>query len=150
MLVVLSPQDMTDSTGTAEKIVQMAKNYHKPVLASWMGGDAIKKGSEILSHGGIPVFEYPDYAASTFAKMWSYSQNLQRLYEMPQLQTIFSGEAAKRHSERVKEIIDRACFEKRTLLDEFESKQILEEYQIPIVQTVIAHTADEAAALADR
>ena len=37
----------------------------KPILASWMGGETIKEGKEILLKGGIPVFPYPEDAAKT-------------------------------------------------------------------------------------
>ena len=83
LLVILSPQDMTDATATAIKIKQLAQNNDKPLLASWMGAEAVREGTEILSHAQIPVFEYPDDAAKTFAIMWRYSQNLKTLYEFP-------------------------------------------------------------------
>ena len=40
--------------------------------------------------------------------------------------------------------------EGRTLLTEFESKQLLEDYHIPVVKTLIAHSPEEAASLANQ
>jgi len=148
LLVILSPQDMTDATATAVSIKQLAYNYNKPLLASWMGGENVRQGANILSDARIPVFEYPDDAAPTFATMWSYSQHLQALYECPAIssstgETVLTGEPF-----RVKEILRQAQEERRNLLTECESKQLLEDYGIPVVRTMIAHTAEEAADLA--
>ena len=84
-LVILTPQDMTDPTQTAEKLRQYAVSTGKPVLASWMGGHAVASGNEILTHAGIPTFAYPDTAARMFNYMWRYESNLRALYETPEL-----------------------------------------------------------------
>ena len=148
LLVILSPQDMTDPTATAARIKQIVKNSGKPFLASWMGGKSVAEGAEILSHAHIPVFEYPDDAAKTFAMMWRYSQNLQALYEIP-----VEGESVKGqdHSFYLTEnrvhatrLIQEAQAQGRILLTEFESKQLLEEYHIPVVKTEVAKTVEDA------
>jgi acetyltransferase len=149
LLVILSPQDMTDPTATALRIRDLAQHSGKPLLASWMGGESVKEGANILSNARIPVFLYPDDAARTFATMWSYSRNLQTLYEVPiyHPSTEEEGEsvAVKGQPRHVKQIIQTVQKEGRSLLNEFESKQVLEDYHIPIVKTVIAHEPEEAA-----
>src|SRR5262245_31259798 len=47
LLVVLTPQDMTEPTQTAEALKQYAKIEGKPVLASWMGGPIGHAGAGI-------------------------------------------------------------------------------------------------------
>ncbi len=154
LLVILSPQDMTDATATAEKIKQLSKNNSQPLLASWMGGETVRKGMEILSDAQIPVFEFPDDAAKTFAKMWQYSQNIQSLYEVPVVNPsvlkeeesfLLAGQPG-----HAKQLLQQVQQEGRTLLTEFESKQILEDYHIPVVKTLVAHDAEEAVALAQQ
>ena len=49
ILVVLTPQAMTDATATAEQLQPFAKLDGKPILASWMGGDNVRAGEEILN-----------------------------------------------------------------------------------------------------
>ena len=66
LLVILTPQDMTDPTATAEQLTRHARTRGKPVLASWMGGAAVAAGEDILSRAGIPTFDYPDTAARVF------------------------------------------------------------------------------------
>ena len=83
LLVVLTPQAMTDPTKTAEALKPYAKLGDKPVLASWMGGPEVQAGTDILNRAEIPVFPYPDTAARAFQYMWRYTYNLRGLYETP-------------------------------------------------------------------
>ena len=63
VLVILTPQDMTDPTQTAEAVKSLAKLDGKPILASWMGGAEVAAGQAILHGAGIPTFDFPDQAA---------------------------------------------------------------------------------------
>ncbi|HZT83504.1 MAG TPA: CoA-binding protein, partial [Gemmataceae bacterium] len=85
LLVVLTPQAMTDPTQTAEYLRPHARSTGKPVLASWMGGAGVEAGVAILNRADIPNFPYPDTAARVFHSMWRYSYNLRALFETPSL-----------------------------------------------------------------
>src|SRR5438067_2511860 len=86
ILTILSPQNQTEPTLTAERLKQYAHRFPgKPVLASWMGGAEVAAGRRILSDADIPTFQYPDTAARMFTYMWKYSYNLRSLYETPPL-----------------------------------------------------------------
>ena len=63
LLVILTPQAMSDPTQTAQRLAEIAKESHKPLLASWLGGASVMAGRSILSHAGIAEFSYPDAAA---------------------------------------------------------------------------------------
>lgn len=140
MLVVLTPQAMTDATKTAEALKPYAKLSDKPVLASWMGGPDVQAGVDILSRADIPVFPYPDTAARMFQYMWSYTYNLRGIYETPT-----ATESGNMHGHRMAEdLIAEVKKSGRTLLTEFESKNLLAAYGIPTVDTRIAVTADQA------
>lgn len=142
LLVVLTPQAMTDPTATAEQLKPYAKLEGKPILASWMGGSEVEPGKAILNAIDIPTFDYPDTAARAFYYMWRYAYNLRGLYETPALLT-GSDQAASQRAEAGK-IIQRVRKSGRTILTEFESKQILASYGIPTVETRIASTEEEA------
>ena len=145
LLVVLTPQDMTDPTATAEGLAPYAQSTRKPVLASWMGGPAVSAGDSILNGSGIPTFDYPDAAARAFTNMWKYTYNLRSIYETPEPAEVESADR-----ERVEEIIGRVRDSGRTILTEFEAKQVLAAYGIPTVQTEVARSPGEAVELADR
>src|SRR3990170_4435116 len=69
LLVILTPQAMTDPTATAEALKNYGQSYEKPILASWSGGKDIAAGESILNKSGIPTFQYPDTAAEAFVYM---------------------------------------------------------------------------------
>lgn len=141
-LVILTPQDMTDATATAEKLKHYAAGSTKPVLASWMGGTAVAAGNEILSRAGIPTFPYPDAAVRMFNHMWQYESNLRALYETPELSD--QSDEGIGDTQRVAKLLDEVRTEGRTILTELESKLVLEAYGIPTVKTVLAADADAA------
>ncbi|AHY45689.1 ATP-grasp domain [Rubrobacter radiotolerans] len=144
LLVILTPQDMTDPTETANALVPYARSTKKPVLASWMGGQEVAGGVSILNGAGIPTFDYPDTAAQAFNNMWRYTYNLRGIYETPELA---EDEAVDR--ERAREVIEAARESGRTLLTEYESKELLAAYGIPTVETRVATTEDEAVRAAE-
>ena len=152
LLVILTPQAMTDPTQTAEKLKQAITELkpelqHKPLLASWMGGADVAAGEAILNQAQIYTFPYPDSAARAFNLMWQYSKNLRSLYETPTLaREIANG---SRERDIAAETIQTVREGGRTLLSEWESKQVLAAYGIPTVPTYLATTPEDAIAAAD-
>lgn len=145
LLVILSPQAVTQPTETAERLHSFAKLKGKPILASWIGGVGVHPGVETLDRAGIPTFEYPDAAARAFCAMLKYSHNLDALYETPSL-----TRSTQIEKSRAEEIIHRAKKCRRTLLNEVESKQILAAYGMPTVETKVATSEREAVELAQK
>jgi acetyltransferase len=146
LLVILTPQAMTDPTQTAELLRQRVGRLEKPLLASWMGGVDVAAGESILNKAGIPTFPFPDTAARMFFLMWKYSYNLRGLYETPALPADIEG--VERRRTEAEATIGAARAAGRTLLTEAESKQVLAAYGIPVVETRVAATVDEAVAIA--
>src|SRR5207245_487947 len=70
LMVILTPQAMTDPTRTAEQLQPVAQKIDKPVLTSWMGGKDIAPGAAALVRAGIPNFDYPESATQAFNYMW--------------------------------------------------------------------------------
>jgi acetyltransferase len=147
LLVILTPQAVTDPTRTAEEIKAHANLEGKPILASWMGGPDVAAGESILNSANIPTFPYPDTAARAFDYMWRYSYNLRGLYETP-IAPDTPGAALDRSS--AGEIIQTVRKAGRTILTEFESKRLLTCYGIPTVETVVASSETEAVKIAGR
>ncbi len=147
LLVILTPQAMTDPTATARELTRFASIEGKPVLASWMGGSDVAEGAAILREAGIPTFDYPDDAVKIFNDTWRLESNLRQIYETP---TLPSDEEHPVDRARAESLIATVRAEGRTLLTEDESKDLLAAYGIPITETVVAPTVDEAVAAADR
>lgn len=142
LLVVLTPQQMTDATRTAELVASLELGARKPILSSFMGGDAVEAARRILRRADIPTFDFPDTAARAFALMWSHSSSLEALYETPSLEASLDREIDARGA---RALVAATRAEGRTLLDERESKALLASYGIPTVATREASSADEAA-----
>ncbi len=156
LLVVLTPQAMTDPTQTAQRLVELAQTSTKPLLASWMGGAEVTAGEAILNQARIATYRYPDAAARQFNAMWQYSYNLRGLYETPALlpESEFGGVGDSQTGDypdrsRVDAILQAARHDHRTLLTELEAKQVLQAYGIPVVETHPAQSAQEAVAAAE-
>ncbi|MGE5776847.1 MAG: bifunctional acetate--CoA ligase family protein/GNAT family N-acetyltransferase [Chloroflexota bacterium] len=146
ILVILTPQAMTDPTKTAEELEPYAQSLGKPVIASWMGGNEVAPGEAILNKANVPTYPYPDTAARVFDYMAHFSENLHSLYETPM--PVGDG-VQELDRECAESIISNAREAGRTILTEYESKQLLSCYGIPTVDTHIARTAKEAVKAAD-
>lgn len=148
LLVVLTPQAMTDSTETAAALTSHSRITGKPILASWMGGPEVNKGKDLLNKGNIPTFDHPDAAARAFVYMWHYSSNLKSLYETPAALT--ESEEFVGGREKAEALVGQVRKSGRTLLTEYESKRVLEAYNIPTVETRIATTENAAVRIAEK
>jgi acetyltransferase len=146
LLVILTPQAMTNPSRIAEDLKNHAQKASKPVIASFMGGDEVTTGETILNRASIPTYRYPDAAAHLFNLMWQYNYNLRGIYETPSLPEDKEGIPNR---DLVRQIIDEVRNSNRTILTESESKQLLSAYGIPIVKTGVAKTETEAVELAD-
>lgn len=144
LLVILTPQAMTNPSKIAETLCNFSQLKGKPVLASWMGGTAVEAGEKLLNEAHIFTFPYPDTAAQVFNLMWRYSYNLKGIYETP---ILTEGTAPDRA--QVENIINHVKDSQRSLLTEYESKQLLSAYHIPTVETRLATSAQEAVTQAE-
>ena len=149
LLAILTPQAMTDPIQTAKQFVERLQGSTlpaKPILASWMGGAEVAGGEAMLNEARIFTLPFPDTAARVFNYMWRYAYNLRGIYETPVLEGR-ADEKAPDHAQ-AEEIIQSIRASGRTLLSEFESKQLLKAYGIPTVETHIAQSEAEAVQLA--
>jgi acetyltransferase len=145
VLLILTPQAMTDPTATAAKVAEAAVRATKPLLASWIGGRRIQEGDQILTAAGIPTYPTPEGAVNAFMHLVSYARNLEFLYETPRdIPVAMSLDLAGLRRKYAG--LWRSSAE---ILSESESKALLEAYGIPVTKTYPAQSADEAARIAD-
>ncbi|HEX2910224.1 MAG TPA: bifunctional acetate--CoA ligase family protein/GNAT family N-acetyltransferase [Chloroflexia bacterium] len=148
LLVILTPQTMTQPTAIAQELSQAVTKFTKPVLACWMGGDSVAEADKILNRAGVPDFPYPDTAAQVFNYMWRYKYNLDALYETPVMPAFAEMETSEFCY--VKKLIEDVRTANRTELNELEVKEILQAYDIPLVQTLFAADEEEAVRTASK
>jgi acetyltransferase len=121
LLVILAPRGMTDPKDCAAVVAKALAASQRLVIASWMGGRAVRTGVELLNRSNIPTFSYPDTAARAFAYMWDYAR-IQKLVQ-PKSERAFDVPLEQRT--RIAGIIQVAQSAGRSLLTEHETKELL-------------------------
>ena len=71
-IVLLTPQAVTDVEQTARVITHAAHTGGKPIVACFMGGEAVAAGRAYLDDAHIAVFAYPERAVRAMSALWAY------------------------------------------------------------------------------
>jgi acetyltransferase len=140
IMVLLTPQAMTEIDATARSVGTIAKTLSIPVLGCFMGEARIKAGIDILTEYGVPNYPFPERAANAFSAMALYRSVKSR--PMPQYKQY------KVNREAVKKVFDQVRSENRLTIGDAESRQVLQAYGLRIPQSEIADTPEAAAAIA--
>ena len=122
VLVMLSPQAMTDAVACAQAVIDARHVNAKPVLACWMGEQQVADANRLFSQHHLPCFPNPESSVEAFAYLASYYQNQQLLVQVP-------GPLVTRNEPDVdgaRLIIESVVAEKRTILNITESKALIQ------------------------
>lgn len=128
LLVLLTPQPTSEPTRTARLITETPTRASKPLLASWMGGDRVAEGQDIMFRAGVPSFPYPDTPARMFALMWRHAQNLNAIYETPDV--IIDEERLPISTESATAFLDELRAGGQTVLSAEQAATVLRYYGI--------------------
>ncbi len=144
ILVVHSPKAGIDATAVAQVMAELKKRLGKPLLCCWMGSASVAAAREVLASAAIPSFRTPEAAVGAFGNIASFYQNQQLLQQTPPpLSTL-----AKPDIEGARLLIENVLTERRKVLTEMESKALLSAFHIPVTQTILARSANEAMMIA--
>ena len=141
ILVMLTPQAMTEATDVADALINaIPKRNKKPVLACWMGESSVTAARQKLSAAGIPDFTTPERAVEAFSYLAEHRRNRELALEVP-------GPLSEDHPpdlQLAQMIIDAALAEGRHMLSDIESKALLRAFRIPVNMTIRAEDASDA------
>ena len=142
LLIIYTPQGVANPAEIAKTIAELRKSMgsYKTVLTSFMGHDEVEEANRVFNEKNIPTYSTPEQAVKTYLYMYQYKRNLELLYETPEELPVDSVPPKR----PLMVIIRNAAREKREILSEMEAKQLLEYFNIPVVKTLVAKTADEA------
>lgn len=142
LIVILTPQIMTEIEKTAEAIVQVSKKYQKPIFCSFIGGGHVAKGEEILNRYRIPSFMFPERAVRAVAAMWHWQQWRQTTQPTSTPPPIPSIPA-------INNTLAQAKSENQTTLSPFEANKLLSLWGISVPPARLAVNIETALDFAD-
>ena len=139
VLVILTPQAMTNPTKAAIAIGELQEKTQKPILASWLGGYRMKEGVQILSDCGVATYKTPEQAVRAFMTLVAYARNLEALYETPRdIPVNFSL-----NRKRIRTEFEAIANQNIDILSEVTSKKLLHAYDIPVSMPIRATKMEE-------
>ena len=141
LIVILTPQKMTDAVGTAQAIVDAAAKGGKPVFSCFMGASIVAEGVTLLRQNTIPQYGVPERAANAMREMVAYSRYKERPLRVVDRFAVNKIPAIK----TIKACVARGVYE----IGEFEAKTICEAYNFIVPPGTLATTVDEAVRFAD-
>jgi acetyl coenzyme A synthetase (ADP forming)-like protein len=143
VLVLLTPQAMTQCTETAQAIINVAaKKSEKPVLACFLGASKVDQARKLLRQNNIPIYEAPASAVMTMKVMTDYVRWRSRPKRVVKLFPV--------NRRKVENIIDRHLRQGVREISEMDSKDILEAYGFVTPKGSVAATAEQAASIANQ
>ena len=144
LLVMHAPTATASSTEAAQAVIDVAHETKAPILANWVGQEAVAPARKMLRDAGIPTYDTPGEAVGAFMHLITYKRNQEMLTETPaSLPAQFNPATAV-----ARLVIEGHLAGGDTMMSEPESKAILAAYGIPTVETHIVRTPAEAAAKA--
>jgi acetyltransferase len=144
ILVIVTPQAMTNPTSIARAIGRLAGEITKPILAAWLGGRSMAEGVALLNQAGVATFATPEQGVQAFMTLVDYERNLAALHETPRdIQVDFAHPREELRARHARQLAGD-----QTLLTEDAAKRLLADYGIPVAGTELATDADQAVALA--
>jgi len=141
LLVILTPQFMTQIEETARAVAQVADQSDIPVLGCFMGQASIEAGVRILTQHNVPNYVVPERAVAAIRAM--VEQRRWQECPLPRFETF------EVDRERVADIFEQVRADGRLQIGDAEARAILEAYRIPIPASKLCKTADEAVAFAE-
>lgn len=141
VMVIVTPQAMTEIEETAELVGRLAQGADKPVVGCFMGEARIDAGIDILRKYGVPNYPFPERAAAALAAMSWYRRELER--------PVFEPQPCDTCIPVVRELFDTVRSEGRVSIGDLEAWEVLKAYDFPIPESRLAKSPDEAVSIAE-
>jgi acetyltransferase len=142
IVVILTPQAMTQVEETARTVGELSKGSDRPIFGCFMGAKAVEPGVHILNQYRVPNYPVPERAVAAMAAMMRH----RHWREQPPLEL----ETFEVDRNRVRGVLERVKAEGRLAIGHSEAGEIMEAYGIPVPTSFLARTPDEAARFAER
>ncbi len=141
VLMILTPQSMTDAVGTAEAIVNIYQTTTKPILCTFMGVVDVSAGVKYLQDHHVPVYRFPEEAARVMGKLYESTRWLTRRI-LPEYDLHFDVETAT-------EIVSECLAQGKMVLGELDGHRLLQCYGFDVPAMKMAESESEAVRIAE-
>jgi acetyltransferase len=140
IIVILTPQSVTEVEQTAKAIANNKIIYGKPIIASFMGNKAVEQGRNFLFDRSVAQVSFPDQAAHAlgmlyFRKRYLQSQSRLKVTTLSVLPEIKNN---------IQNILTMSKNEGRTLLHGDFADQILSSYNLETLKRAVVRSRQEA------
>lgn len=142
VFVILTPQSMTEIDLIAREVAKVAHHYNKPVYASFMGEADVAQGIDVLQRNKIPHYTLPESMCRAFATVYNFSEDLK---VVPKPAPVFKDV----DDTTVSNIIQKVKSTGKSYLTEDLSDELLKAYKLPVVESRVAGSEEEAVKLAE-
>ncbi|HQB94777.1 MAG TPA: acetate--CoA ligase family protein [Candidatus Omnitrophota bacterium] len=136
VLVLLTPQAMTEAEATARVIVDLDKESDKTIVTCFMGHADVEAGVKVLREHNIPHYHFPEEAAEALVAVDRYQQWLNR------------PRTGVKHYEcdrdRANRAIQGAAKAGRKFLPINESMEVFSAYNFPVIPWAFVQTQEDA------
>ena len=144
IMVILTPAAniLDDVEKVAEDIIELEKECDKPIITCFMGDYSTRKARRMLRAAGIPCYEFPEAAVRSLDAMT-------RCYRWQKKDWPIDV-CFRRDYSKAKSIVDNCRKTGLTELVELDAQQMASAYELPVPETVLARTSNQAAKAAKR
>ncbi|MCG3138576.1 MAG: Protein lysine acetyltransferase Pka [Phycisphaerae bacterium] len=142
VVVIVTPQMMTDEEEIAQVIAEIKGYSSKPIIGVLMGLVDVQPAVAVLQKHGVPTFIFPENAMRALSAKARYAEWQRR--------PISAYRQFEVQREAVAQLFDRELAAGRTQLVELAALEVLQHYGMATVPFALARSADEAAAAANQ
>lgn len=147
LVVLLTPQIMTQIEKTAKMVGEISKKYNKPVFCSFIGGSLVSEGEKILNKMHIPSFRFPERAIYAIGAMWKFKKQQEKnLGTQVDIYQVLNFDALP---EKISEVIKGALDKKQTALDNIEADLVVSGAGVSTPPTLGATNFEQAVEFAE-
>ena len=145
LLVIFTPQAMSEPVRTARAIARLRESYpEKPIYTTFMGSEYVEEAVKHLLRNNVPSYPTPEEALDAFMLMHRYfklNDALKISEQSSQEITKVSSAVKEKHKAVFLAVKENP---ERNFLNEIETKKLLEDYGIPVTKEKLAKNQEEA------
>lgn len=143
MIVIMTPQSMTEVEATAQAIIEIDQQTDKPIVVSFMGSSTVRPGVEKMNQANIATSSFPEAAAKSLATFGKY----QALTNRKKSEVLRYEDVDK---SKVARIFEEAKQKGQTAFPEAQAMEIMKAYNFPLLQSEVATTPENAREIAQK